>query len=239
MGVRGTEFRVGYDPEGDTAQVEVLTGTVAAQGGQDKRSQDVVKGFGVPFDKSGQSLGLEALLPAPAFVSAQKINAKAPAQWVNFEAMKLAKAYVVDSASTVNLSGVRYSQVVQQPRVAVGRLDENAVFYQFAAISETGLLGQTRQYGFCQPVNNSQRCNAVFDVPLANGLPMTIALNRLDQGQPIPVIKPHTIEAKNGRFLVQGLPLGRYEWVLTYPFNQTPVVQTGAFELQALSAQTP
>jgi hypothetical protein len=239
MGVRGTEFRVGYDPDGDTAQVEVLTGTVAAQGGQDNTSQDVVKGFGVPFDKTGQSLGLEALLPAPAFVSAQKINAKAPAQWVNFESMRLAKAYVVDSASTVNLSGVRYSQVVQQPRVAVGRLDENAVFYQFAAISESGLLGQTRQYGFCQPINSNERCNAVFDVPLANGIPMTIALTRQVQGQSVPVIKPHTIEAKNGRFLVQGLPMGRYEWVLSYPLNQSQVVQTGAFDLQVLTAQTP
>jgi hypothetical protein len=123
--------------------------------------------------------------------------------------------------------------------VAVGRLDENAVFYQFAAISESGLLGQTRQYGFCQPINSNERCNAVFDVPLANGIPMTIALTRQVQGQSVPVIKPHTIEAKNGRFLVQGLPMGRYEWVLSYPLNQSQVVQTGAFDLQVLTAQTP
>lgn len=238
MGVRGTEFRVGYDPEGDTAQVEVITGTVAAQGGQDTQSLSVVKGFGVPFDKKGQALGLESLLPAPAFVSAQKITARVPAQWVNFEASTLAKAYVVDSASTANLSGVRYSQVVQEPRVAVGRLDDNAVFYQFAAISRSGLQGQTRQYGFCQPIN-TQRCNVVFDVPLANGIPMTITLQREQAGVTTPVIQAHTIEAKNGRFLVQGLPIGRYEWALTYPFKQTPVTQTGSFDLQVLSAQTP
>lgn len=239
MGVRGTEFRVGYDPDEDTTQVEVLSGTVAAQGGQDKSSQNVEKGFGVPYDKTGQSLGIEALLPAPSFVSAQKINARVPAQWVNFETLTLAKAYVVDSASTANLSGTRYSQTVQQPRVAVGRLDDTAVFYQFAALSTTGLLGQTRQYGFCQPVNNNGRCNVVFDVPLANGIPMTLALTTQRDNATVNVIKPHTIEARNGRFAVQGLPEGLYQWTISYPLNQAQVVQTGAFELLVLSAQTP
>lgn len=239
MGVRGTEFRVGYDPEGDTAQVEVLTGTVATQGGQDSGSQNVEKGFGVPFDRSGQSMGLEKLLPAPTFVNAERIRAKVPAHWVNFEPMTLAKAYVVDSAGTANLSGTRYSQTVKQPRVAVGRLEDTAVFYQFAAVSETGLLGQTRQYGFCQPLNNSERCNAIFDVPLANGIPMTLELTTQRGAETVAVIRPHTIEAKNGRFAVQGLPVGRYQWMLSYPLKQTQVVQTGEFELLVIQPHTP
>lgn len=239
MGVRGTDFRVGYDPEADTAQVEVLSGTVAAKGDKDSQSQNVEKGFGVPFDRAGQSLGLEKLLPAPGFVGSQKINARVPAHWVNFQPLTQAKAYVVDSAATANLSGMRYSQTTQEPRVAVRRLEETAVFYQFAALSKTGLLGETRQYGFCQPVDNSDRCNVVFDVPLANGIPMTLALTTQRDNATVNVIKPHTIEAKNGRFAVQGLPVGPYQWTISYPFNQTQVVQTGAFELLVLPHQSP
>lgn len=239
LGVRGTEFRVGFEPETNHAQLEVISGKVAAQGNKDLNAQLVEHGLGLTFDNLGQASDFEDLLKAPSFVNVEKITARAPAKWVNFEGSTLAKAYVVDSANTANLSGVRYSQVVQEPRVAVGRLDDNAVFYKFAAISRSGLQGQTRQYGFCQPINNNQRCNVVFDVPLANGIPMTITLQREQAGMTTPVIQAHTIEAKNGRFLVQGLPMGRYEWALTYPFKQTHVTQTGSFDLQVLSAQTP
>lgn len=239
MGVRGTEFRVGYSPEEDTAQVEVLTGTVSAQGGQDAKGQNVEKGYGLPIDAKGRAQDLEQLLPPPKFESTRRIMPPTPGRWLNLAPMVEAKTYLASSASTANLGGTRYTQTLKDPRVPVGYLDDNAVFYEFMAIAQSGLYGQPIRYGFCQPTSASERCNVIFDVPLADGVPMTIDLERVQAQTATSVIKGHTIKARLGRFSVQNLAPGRYQWSLRHLLRNTEVTQTGQFELVTIGRDQP
>lgn len=239
MGVRGTEFRVGYSPEDDTAQVEVLTGTVSAQGGQDAKGQNVEKGYGLPIDAQGRAQDLEQLLPPPKFASTQRIMPPTPGRWLNLAPMVEAKTFVASSASTANLGGTRYIQTLKDPRVPVGYLDDNAVFYEFMAIAQSGLYGQPIRYGFCQPASASERCNVIFDVPLADGVPMTIDLERVQEQTATSVIKGHTIKARLGRFSVQNLSPGRYQWSLRHQLRKNDVTETGQFELVAIGREQP
>jgi hypothetical protein len=239
MGVRGTEFRVGYSPDDETAQVEVLTGTVSAQGGQDAVGQNVEKGYGLPIDARGRAQDLEQLLPPPQFESTRRIMPPTPGRWLNLAPMVEAKTYVASSASTANLGGTRYTQTLKDPRVPVGYLDDNALFYEFMAIAQSGLYGQPIRYGFCQPTSASERCNVIFDVPLADGVPMTIDLDRVQTQTATSVIKGHTIKARLGRFSVQNLPPGRYQWTLRHLIRTTEVSQTGPFELVAIGREQP
>ena len=239
MGVRGTEFRVGYSPEDETAQVEVLTGTVSAQGGQDAKGQNVEKGYGLPIDARGRAQDLEQLLPPPQFESTRRIMPPTPGRWLNLAPMVEAKTYVASSASTANLGGTRYTQTLKDPRVPVGYLDDNALFYEFMAIAQSGLYGQPIRYGFCQPTSASERCNVIFDVPLADGVPMTIDLDRVQTQTATSVIKGHTIKARLGRFSVQNLPPGRYQWTLRHLIRTTEVTQAGQFELVAIGREQP
>jgi hypothetical protein len=239
MGVRGTEFRVGYSPEDETAQVEVLTGTVSAQGGQDAVGQNVEKGYGLPIDAKGRAQDLEQLLPPPKFESTRRIMPPTPGRWLNLAPMVEAKTYVASSASTANLGGTRYTQNLKEPRVPVGYLDDNALFYEFMAIAHSGLYGQPIRYGFCQPASASERCNVIFDVPLADGVPMTIDLDRVQTQTATSVIKGHTIKARLGRFSVQNLAPGRYQWSLRHLLRNVEVIQTGQFELVAIGREQP
>lgn len=239
MGVRGTEFRVGYSPEDETAQVEVLTGTVSAQGGQDVKGQNVEKGYGLPIDSTGRAQDLEQLLPPPKFESTRRIMPPTPGRWLNLAPMVEAKTYIASSASTANLGGTRYIQTLLEPRVPVGYLDDNAVFYEFMAIAHSGLYGQPIRYGFCQPTSVSERCNVIFDVPLADGVPMTIDVDRVQSQTATSVIKSHTIKARLGRFSVQNLSAGRYQWSLRHMLRSIEVTQTGQFELVAIGREQP
>jgi hypothetical protein len=239
MGVRGTEFRVGYSPEDSTAQVEVISGTVAAQGGQDSTAQHVEKGYGLPIDAQGRAQALEQLLPPPTFASSQRIMPSVPGRWLLLTPMVEAKAYVASSASTANMGGARYTQTLQEPKVPVAHLKDTAVFYEFLAIAQSGIHGQPIRYGFCEPSGSSQRCNVSFDVPLADGVAMSIDLDRVQAQTTQALIKGHTIKARQGRFSVQNLAPGRYQWELRHQLNRSEVSQTGQFELIAIGREQP
>ena len=239
MGVRGTDFRVGFDAASDLTQVEVLSGMVAAKGGQDAQSQDVPKGFGMSIDRSGQSSGVEELLPAPAYLNAVKVSDRAPSVWINFEAISKAKAYLVESSPNANLTGERTSQTLTESRLPLAQLNESAMFYQLSAISPSGLQGQSRQYGFCQPAQPAGRCNVSFDVPLADGVPMTFELKAQKDSRLVTVVDPVRIAAKKGRFVLQGLPMGQYQWTLSHRIDKNTVVQNGVFDLLNITPKMP
>ena len=239
MGVRGTEFRVGYSPQDSTAQVEVISGTVAAQGGQDSTAQHVEKGYGLPIDAQGRAQALEQLLPPPTFVSSQRIMPSVPGRWLMLAPMVEAKAYVASSARTANMGGARYTQTLQEPKVPVSQLNDTAVFYEFLGIAQSGIHGQPIRYGFCQPSGSSQRCNVIFDVPLADGVAMSIDLDRVQAQTTQALIKGHTIKARQGRFSVQNLAPGRYQWELRHQLNRAEVAQTGQFELVVIGRDQP
>lgn len=248
MGVRGTEFRVGYSPEDQAGQVEVLGGTVQTRGRADAKGNAITKGLGVPIDGDGKALAIEKLLPPPSFESAVATSGNNPSFVAKLTPVKLANHYVADNANTANLTGNRSSQNLLAPELFIPRLTRQVTFYQLSSVSESGLVGSERQYAFCAPAaDKPQRCSAIFDAPLADATPIAFTLAQQTGDQAQTLVSTDNLQAKNGRFAIQGLPVGHYKWTLSYVLPQasdamgTPTVikQSGAFELLILSSTTP
>ncbi len=244
MGVRGTEFRVGYSPDDKAGQVEVLGGVVETKGTADSESRAITSGLGVPVDGQGKALAIEKLLPPPLFASAQATQGNNPSYVVQLHPVPLAEYYIANHAATANLSGTRGTENLLAPEVFVPRLTKQAVFYQLTSVSPSGLVGTEHYYAFCASPSEPAmaRCGAMFDAPLADNAPIVFSLSRVNDGQTQAIVRTKTLQAKNGRFTVQGLPAGHYQWQLSYDLPTSPsstasdttVRQSGTFELIAL-----
>jgi hypothetical protein len=249
MGVRGTEFRVGYSPEDQAGQVEVLGGTVQTRGNTDANAQAITKGLGVPINADGKSLGVETLLDPPAFAVAKATAGSAPSFVVKLTAPPQASYFVADSSNTANLTGQRSSQHLLSPELFIPRLTPQLTFYLLTSVSETGLVGTERTYGFCTPLTDSKeaRCSALFEAPLADGVAISFQLSKTINGVTHQLVDTQTLHARFGRFAIQGLPAGRYQWRMSYPLaeaphasNSHPVIrQSGSFELITLPTPSP
>lgn len=244
MGVRGTEFRVGYSPDEQSGQVEVLGGLVETRGRSDANSQPIGKGFGVPINSAGNSEAIEKLLPPPTYVGHQITSGKTPSYVVQLSPIPQANYYIANTAATANLSGTRNAENLLAPELFIPRLTKQSVFYQLTSVSNTGLVGTEQYYAFCAPSTEASgaRCSAVFDAPLADNSPITFSLSRMKDEVMQQMVQTQNLQARNGRFSVQGLPPGHYHWTLSYAVpqsgsssaNDNTVRQSGAFELIAL-----
>jgi hypothetical protein len=248
-GVRGTEFRVGYTPSEEIGQVEVISGIVTASGSNDTQSQKITKGQGVPFDKLGKALPIEKLLGAPVFERAEMVNRDKASYNIKLVGRPQASRYIAISANSANMLGEQTSQTLSVPEVVAFNLTQQAAFYQFASVSNSGLVGSTRQYGFCA-VNGdikAGRCRAFFEAPLAEGVMISFSLTRHAQGTTQELVSTKKLQAKNGRFSIEGLPAGHYTWSMSYATLQSSIgqqsndarltKQSGSFDLIAFSAQ--
>jgi hypothetical protein len=244
MGVRGTEFRVGYSPEDHAGQVEVLGGVVQTRGTADKQGNAITTGLGIPIDATGKSLAIEKLLDAPVFASAQRTPDTPPSYAVKLTPAPNAHYYVANLANTANLAGQKHTQHLLSPEIFISSLTPQASFYQLSSVSHTALVGTERVYGFCAPVAGpSPRCSAIFDASLANTNPISFILTRLSNGNSEEVINTQGLQARNGRFAIRGLPAGKYSWTLSYAMTQaantTTIRQSGEFELIVIPHTTP
>ena len=249
MGVRGTEFRVGYSPEDQSSQVEVLGGVVQTRGSTDATAQAITQGLGVPINADGKSLGVEKLLDPPVFAAAKATTGSPPSFVVQLTAPPHASYFVADSSNTANLTGQRSSQHLLSPELFIPRLTPQVTFYLLTSVSETGLVGTERTYGFCASLADGKeaRCSALFDAPLADGVAMSFHLSKTIDGVMHRLLDTQTLHARHGRFSIQGLPAGHYQWRLSYPMAEAshastshPVIrQSGSFELITLPTPSP
>jgi hypothetical protein len=246
MGVRGTEFRVGYSPDEGSAQVEVLGGIVETRGNTDAQSRAITKGFGVPIDTDGKALPTEKLLDAPLFQSAQATPGSQPSFVATLSPVPQAAYYMANSANTANFGGTQVSQHLLAPEIFIPKLTKQVTFYQLTSVSESGLVGTERNYAFCAtPTDPTHaRCTAIFDASLADGVAMSFTLSKTVDGAARPLVNTQTLQARNGRFAIQGLPAGHYTWTLSYALtdasNSRQIIrQSGAFELITLLTQQP
>jgi hypothetical protein len=248
MGVRGTEFRVGYSPDEQSGQVEVLGGIVQTRGNRDSAAKPITKGLGVPIDANGKSLAVENLLDAPLFKSVVTTEGSQPSYVIQLSAVPLAMYYIANSSSTANLTGNRMSQHLMAPELFVSKLTKQASFYQLTSVSQTGLVGTERQYAFCVTPTDPQmaKCSALFDAPLADGTPISFALTQHTKDSSRHIVDTKNLQARQGRFAIQGLPIGQYSWTLSYNLantdataNDTTIRQSGSFELIALPIKAP
>ncbi len=244
MGVRGTEFRVGYSPEDQTAQVEVLDGIVQTQGSASDEAKAITQGLGVPLDSDGKLLDIEKLLSPPIFLSAQNTTGAPPSFVVQLSPVQQANYYTAQIANTANFSGQTKHQNLLASEIFIDRLNKQATFYQLTSVSNSGLVGTPKNYAFCMPSPDSTvpRCAIVFDAPLASNSAISFSLSSLNEKPETPTVDVANLKAKNGRFAIHGLPAGHYKWRLSYPsmINDTRqnkvtfVEQSGSFELIAL-----
>lgn len=244
MGVRGTEFRVGYSPEDHAGQVEVLGGVVQTRGAADAKGNAITKGLGVPIDATGKALAIEKLLDAPVFASAQRTPDTPPSYAIKLTPVPKAHYYVASIANTANLAGQRHTQHLLSPEIFISGLTPQASFYLLSSVSQTALVGTERIYGFCSPAAAQvPRCSAIFDAALANTNPINFILTRASNGNSEEVVNTQGLQARNGRFAIRGLPAGHYRWTLSYAMAQTGsttmIKQSGEFELIVISNAAP
>ena len=229
--------------------MEVISGIVTASGSNDTQSQKITKGQGVPFDRSGKALPVEKLLAAPVFERAEMLNRDKSSYKLKLAGRPQASRYIAISASSANMLGEQTSQTLSAPEVVAYNLTQQAAFYQFASVSNSGLVGSSNQYGFCAVIGDTKagRCRALFEAPLAEGSLISFSLTRHAQGTTQELVSTKKLQAKNGRFSIEGLPAGHYTWDMSYatvqssmgqPNNDARLTkQSGSFDLIAVSAQ--
>jgi hypothetical protein len=203
----------------------------------------------MPIDGKGKSLGVEYLLDAPRIQTIDITKSAQPSFVARLQPVALAQYYIADNSTTANLSGTRSSQQLLSPEFFIPRLSKQATFYQLTSVSQSELVGTERNYAFCSATGDgkSARCSALFDVPLADNGAIAFVLNRIQDGVSQPVVNNQNLQARNGRFSIQGLPSGQYAWTLSYsmrptqPANTvtTTVQQSGMFELITVSSTSP
>jgi hypothetical protein len=144
--VRGTDFRVGYDPATDRATTEVLTGKVAVSNTK-LRGTLVMAGFGATEQRTaGVSVPIP-LLPAPEPVD-QVSRQRNPI--VSFAVKPIAGAagYRLEIARDAGFLELVSELNSAEPRFALANLPNGTYFSRISAIDAAGLEGQSEVYGF-------------------------------------------------------------------------------------------
>ncbi len=244
-GVRGTEFRVGYAPTEQSGQVEVIDGAVRAMGINDSNFQSVNKGQGLPFDSSGKSLPIEKLISPPAFERAILTNKNQAIYTIKLASRTQAQNYLAIRSKSANFLSDQLSQVIKVPEINSTSLSQDTVFFQFSSVSQSGLVGSPRQYGFCVIQNDarSSRCRATFDAPMTENVMIAFSLTRHSQGSPQELVATKKLQSRNGQFTIEGLPSGHYTWTMAYTTLQNNTAstsrQSGSFDLIAITSPAP
>jgi len=246
MGVRGTQFRVGFSSETQGSLVEVVEGLVKTRGNADPDFIDLAQGMGVAIDASGKASAPETLLEPPRYASFSKSPYPAGELSVQLQRMLNADRFQAVIATTATLSGLRRTEQWANPEFKIDRLLNQAMFYQVAAVSKNGLLGTPAVMAFCAARVGPEQagCSAVFETPLADLASIAFTLNRQTEASSQEVIHTKNLTALSGKFAVKDLRPGHYTWSLSYALakaaaDQTGIHQSGAFELIALPAPAP
>jgi len=237
-GVRGTEFRVGFDARKRNSQVEVLTGVVAAQGSADHASQRANAGQGVAIEANGKALPVESLLLAPRFL--QGVAAGGGRDWLlSFNAAPEAKQAVVRRSEDASFSFIYSEELLGEPRLTVTDFGARTVFQQWAWVSTSGLTGQTINYGFCKGYKQQDawRCNINFNMTgLAN--PRLRFEKAAEKGQPLVILDQEIKMTANDQLVLRGVPSGQYHWKLDYDLGANRRGSlNGQFELVAIPSE--
>lgn len=237
-GVRGTEFRVGFDARKRNSQVEVLTGVVAAQGSADKAAQRANAGQGVPIEANGKALPVENLLVAPRF--AQGSSAGTSTDWLlKFDAPAEAKQMLVRRSEDASFSFIYSEEMLARPELAVADLGAKTIFQQWASVSTTGLMGQSVNYGFCKGYKrlDAWRCNINFNMTGLNN-PRLRFEKVEEKGPPLVILDQDIKMTANDQLVLRGVPSGQYQWKLDYDLGANRrVTLNGQFELVAIPGE--
>jgi hypothetical protein len=234
-GIRGTQFRAGFEADQGNAQVEVLNGAVAAQGLADTQIARLETQHGMAIASHGKAFEVERLLPAPRFEQlAIAASGNAPAA-LHFAPPAQARRFSLTTSQDANFSAILSTQFTEQARIDAPNLSAKADFYQWAAISGTGVMGLESQFAICQGYQtaNAWRCNVPF-----NFVGLTeprLRLEKIDNTGALVVMDGPIRATEDSLLVFKGLPTGQYRWRID--FQVTPGQsghEEGQFELIAL-----
>ena len=236
-GIRGTQFRVGFEASQGNAQVEVLSGAVAAQGLADTFTSRLETLQGLAISAQGKAFGVERLLPAPRFEQlAIAASGNAPAA-LHFAPPAQARRFSLTTSQDANFSAILSTQYTDQARVDAPNLSAKADFFQWSAISGTGVMGLESQFAICQGYQtaNAWRCNVPFN--FAGLTEPRLRLEKIDNTGALVVMDGPIRATEDSLLVFKGLPSGQYRWRID--FQVTPGQKDhneGQFELIALPA---
>lgn len=142
--VRGTEFRVAYDPEADRSVTEVTEGVVAVglTGGEITATQ----GFAVASTAAGLT-GAEALLATPDLIDPSAIQLDETLDFA-LNPAPLASAHRFQIARDASFIDVIGAQVIEGDNATFASLENGRYYVRARAISESGIEGFSDSYTF-------------------------------------------------------------------------------------------
>ena len=138
--VRGTQFRVGYEPSGDLGVAEVVEGDVLV--GNGARAVEAPAGFGVPASSAGVR-DVEELLPAPGLVSAGKIQTEEKLRFV-ISPLEEATGYRTQISPDAGFLEIVGEVVSKDPSAVFDGLEDGRYFVRSRAIAQSGLEGLSK-----------------------------------------------------------------------------------------------
>lgn len=142
--VRGTEFRVGYSPDGDLGLTEVVEGDVLVGNGAD--AVGAAEGFGVSASSAGVN-DVEELLAAPGMVTPGKMQIDSDLKFTVVPIVG-ARGYRTQIARDASFLEVIDEVISQDENVVFDGLDDGRYFVRARGIAESGLEGQSKVHTF-------------------------------------------------------------------------------------------
>jgi LysM repeat protein len=203
MGVRGTEFRTAFEPLDEQSLVEVLQGKVAT--GQKTRPLPAGRGQG--FGRSGHTEIDEALLPPPV---PRFVSTTGPQWRLSVRTSHLTQKLLSRNSLNATFSDLPSATSLNTSDLPMSAPSGLAVFYEWVAVSASGLHGMPGRYGLCS--YSSAGCNVVFVSPLTSSAAQRLRLQQLDGSY------DESVTLAGGGFfdvptlVMSGLRAGRYKW---------------------------
>lgn len=234
-GVRGTEFRVGFDAKQRTSQVEVKVGVVGARGELEKTEKRTEAGQGVAITPTGQALEIEKLLSPPRYASVEP-QAGGKDLLLKFDAAAQAERFLLITADDANFSALVSQTQPTQAQVLAPELGSKPVFYQWSSISASGLMGQAQDYAICKGYKRQDhwRCNVPFNT--LGLIKPHLVFQKVDaQGQVFELLNGPIQSVDNNLLVFRGLPSGVYRWRIEHEVSASMKAGiNGQFELVAI-----
>lgn len=143
--VRGTQYRVAYDPQRpDVSLTEVTEGSVNVAAGGEQR--DAPAGFGIASGADGVGAP-EELLPSPKLVNVGDVQTDETLRFA-FEAVPNAKGYRFQIARAAGFVDVLSEATASDPVITLAGLENGRYAVRARAIAQSGLEGQSDEYSF-------------------------------------------------------------------------------------------
>jgi len=214
--VRGTEFRVSYDPARSAAATEVLAGTVALAGKSGTPPVLVSHGFGGAADAQGR-VRTEALLPAPDLADPgrpQRDDA------VRFHLAPVAGAttYRIVLATDAGFVDNYAERIAPGGDFALNDVPDGNQFVRVSAIAADGLEGLAQSYAFARQLASihpgavSQDGGGYRFRWFGNGNGARHYRFQLMRGSPQGTAVIDEVGLEREDLLVRRLPAGIYYW---------------------------